>query len=475
MSLFSKLHEMVKGYRTVCVAIIGGKKSGKTVLLTALANHLRKHDPKELDLGGWTVAYDASASVALDMHKVHPFDYQGTRDALTRGNWPSKTTEPSMSAMRLKLKKDGKEENVLLELMDLPGERVADFPMINQSYKEWCCWMERAMAGTGRISDSYRKYLDRVRSLGFGDENALKDAYRDFLGEEYEAHSVLITPSTVKLELNGTQHGGYERGAFRSSISNTPIGLGGNEFIPLPGECFDEGSPWQPLAMKYSKTYDYYKKVILDSAAKWLAGATKLFYLVDMLSLLESMLSVDEKGCVTVDPTAGEHEKAFADATIAVLCPRKPDGALGRLGDWFKKFMWRSGVNSLYVVATKSDLILRDQRDNLRVLTSKFMGDALDILDANVKTAVVSCAAVRSTEDGSVDGRPALRGRKLERAEIRECTWIPSDVPDHIPTAEELKNLLPSYPMCFPYFDPNRFCAPKQLGLDAIVKAMLDL
>jgi len=230
-----------------------------------------------------------------------------------------------------------------------------------------------------------------------------------------------------------------------------------------------------PLVSKYTKAYNRYKNRVLKSAATWMSGATKVFYLVDMLSLLESMVIRDEKDPseMSFNGAAAPQANAFATAILGVLCPQKSDGVFGRFGDWIKK-VWKSSVDTVCVVATKSDLVGKNQRDNLMNLTRRFMGGALNNLDANVKRSVVTCAAVRTTEDREKDGEQVLRGR-LGLNKHEETDWHPCDIPDRMPTADELVRLNPYWHNTFPYFDANRYCAPRHLQLDSIVRTIFDL
>ena len=44
-SIYRRIWEAISGEERIRVAVLGSKGSGKTVFLTALANHLLNHDP----------------------------------------------------------------------------------------------------------------------------------------------------------------------------------------------------------------------------------------------------------------------------------------------------------------------------------------------------------------------------------------------------------------------------------------------
>lgn len=462
------------GVRTVRIAVIGSKGSGKTVFLTALANHLQAHNPKIFPLDGLRVRWDRGAVSGNTLDGLKLFDYGDAKSCLTRGEWPRKTTEATLLALRLMLKDaDDAQEEIQLEILDVPGERVADFPMMGRNYEEWCGWMEDNLAGPNGTSMAYRDYLRKVESAGAGDEQALLRAYRDFLAHEY-AHFKGITPSTVKLGLDGSQHGGSAEN-FRAEIEDAAIGFTERdgeacEFIPLPKTCFAGGSSFRALAGKYAKAYAGYSRRVVEPMANWLGGAQKLFYLVDVLSLLQS------------GPEAWDTEKEYADAALTTLCP----GRLGfarRVWRWATGVLWRTHINSVCVVATKSDLVFSTaNRDNMVALAEEFLGATLDFIDPGVKTSILSCAAVCSTSEVLVGGERCLKGM-LPSGDGAGMTlalqnWIPSDVPAAKPSSSAEWNAMIAqgrfnYQFAFPGFDASQSCPPPHLGLNTIVREML--
>ena len=469
--------DTARGYRTVRVALIGSKGSGKTVFLTSLANHLRDHRPMEFPLGGRIVTWDKYAISDDTLHDLPMFDYAEARGFLSRGEWPRKTTESSILALRLLVEdKDGKQEFVQLEVVDVPGERIADFAMKGRSYREWCRWMQGEAANS-----SYSTYLSEVEKIGktgqVGDAEVevVFKAYRDFIGREYESFAPCITPSTVKLGINGERRGGRSPKEFRAAIDSVPIGFTDDngvtwQFAPLPEKCFVRGSPWNQVTRRFEKAYDKYVRQIVCPVVDWMAGAEKLFYLVDMLSLLEA----GAKAC--------DSERQYGEAAISALCPRRGN-VFERIGKWASGFLWKTRVNTMYVVATKADCVWSQaNRDNLVVLVDSLLGRSLKFIDKRqVKTDIISCAAVCSTKERT-DGISGLQGKipppDNPGGPVQILKWKPSDVPSVLPsTSEEWKAKIDggefNYPFAFPWFDEARICPPKQLNLDVLAEAML--
>ena len=126
--------------RTVRVAVVGGKDCGKTVFLAALASHLRHHRKSEFSLRGGTlqVHWERGAIVGDKLDGLPLFDYKSARWRLSHGQWPEKTKDTTVLALRLLLEdsESKTQEHVQLEVLDLPGERVADFSMMGRSASE---------------------------------------------------------------------------------------------------------------------------------------------------------------------------------------------------------------------------------------------------------------------------------------------------------------------------------------------------
>ena len=457
--------DAINGYRTIRVAVMGSKASGKTVFLTTLANHLRDHHPTEFPLGGRIVTWDKYAITGDTLHGLPLFNYEEARGLLSKGEWPRKTTESSILAMRLLVEdKDGKQENVQLEVVDIPGERIADFAMKGRTYREWCRWMQKESAIA-----AYRTYLEAVEKIGQNDTEALFNAYRDFIAQEYASYAPCITPSTVKLGIDGGKRGGSPE-EFRSEIGSVPIGFTDNggktwEFIPLPERCFMKDSPWNELTRRFEKAYKQYVKRVVKPVVDWLEGAGKLFYLVDVLSLLQS----GAKAC--------DSERQYGEAAIGALCPRKGN-IFNRMGKWAFGFLWKTHVNAVYVVATKADCVWsQTNRDNLVLLADALLGRSLKFLDRKrVKSDILSCAAVCSTKERA-DGQSGLQGKlsapegQAEAAEV--LNWRPSDVPSTFPrTSQEWDSRIANgefnYQFAFPWFDEAQICPPRQINLDIL-------
>ena len=480
MSLNKTIETLWNGHRTVRVALMGTQNSGKTVFLTAIANHLRNHSPDNFNLGGIRVGC-RGVPASPGRGDFPRFDATTARQAFARGEWPAKTTEPSLLALSLTLADTGtgKREDVLLEILDIPGERIADFPMMGRNYREWCSWLQTAWNGPDDAIDTYRRYLDRVQGVDPGGRDAVRSAlfaaYRDFLAESYANHAAHVSPSTVKLEWDGTPHGGPSKEAFLDAIRDVPLGIRAadgrvREFVPLPCDAFDRKSPWRPLAGEFSKAYDIYAKKVVRPLERWLHGATTLVYLVDVLTLLKS------------GPQAWFAEKSYGEAAIRMLCPRRGGNLIKRWGTRLWGLLVQTEIRRVRIVAGKADLVLAGDRDNLGKLAEDLFGNVLDASDARASV----CAAVSSTEQVTVDQEgtpvPALRG-KVDSAFVPAGSgdtqiWFPSPVPPSPPATaclwqSRIDEGAFNYPSTFPVFNPYVGIPPEHLGLNSLVRDIL--
>ena len=74
------------------VAFVGLLSAGKSVLLTAIINHLRNHDPDVVPLGATRGALSLLREELLD-GGIKAFPYTQNRDLLGNGRWIAKTLE----------------------------------------------------------------------------------------------------------------------------------------------------------------------------------------------------------------------------------------------------------------------------------------------------------------------------------------------------------------------------------------------
>ena len=463
-SIYRTIWETISGEERIRVAVLGSKGSGKTVFLTSLANHLLNHDPARCPLNGWTVTpaeSDLAAGVASDGIPLYP--YADARKCLAEGRWPRKTKDWSVLRLALRLRNGKRRRDVRLEVLDLPGERVADFPMLGRSYREWCEWMGHAFGGVFGSSDPYKAYCAAAASATELPE--LFAAYRRFLADEYAACSLSLTPSTVKLGQDAVSRTGGSAAEFLANIADVPIGLDAErQFVPLPPDCFKPDAPCRQWLKPFERSYNAYRRAVVSPIGDWLQDVNQLFYFVDVLGLLQR------------GPDVYNAEKAFGAQALHMFA--RPDSAnsLVRGLQWLLDTFLRTHVDGATIVATKADLVLSEEnRSRLKNLARRMFGAALLNLGLDERHLdVLSCAAVRTTDEYL---REKVLGARLDGASDAVTTYRAADVPDDWPDSATwgIGDARFDFQPTFPRFDRREDCAPPHLGLQDILVRMLSL
>ena len=208
MSIRRILKEGLTRGTSIKVVVIGAKGSGKTSLLTSLYSNLKQGDISLFNLDPWYVTHfeDCSADIPAGIKK---FDIEGARCSLKSGSYPESTADWSVLKMRvfLKHRESKKEKIVNLEILDLPGERVADFIMVNKetkkplSFKEWSI----SVYDSYERSEELRQYMSRLSTMDVSVKNDsdILSNYKDFLASLYSKKSIFFAPSTVRLDERG--------------------------------------------------------------------------------------------------------------------------------------------------------------------------------------------------------------------------------------------------------------------------------
>ena len=290
MKILANCMDILKKRRhRVRIAVLGSRNSGKTVFLTALASNLLNHRKGNgFDLGGWE-AFVENGFAPSAKEDIAVFPYEQYREGFAKENpeWPEKTT-CEMSVLRLPLvfrkkvrKGKFKSESMLIELLDIPGERIADLTMANRTYHEWCKWMSDKFGSSYRANGPYyRDYLKKAESCRTKDE--LFGLFKAYLLNEHRRYSPWIVPSVVKLTKEG------KATQFEQELTIRELGLTSEaQFVPVPIEWFDPSHEKRAWTKEFATAFDKYKEAIVDPISDWLNEADELVYLVDVLNILK--------------------------------------------------------------------------------------------------------------------------------------------------------------------------------------------
>ena len=443
-SLGRWLSETVWGRRTIRIVVLGSANCGKTVFLTALASHLRHHNPESFRLNGWEAFWDESSEKRDARFAAFPFaEYlKGFQKPIPE--FPEKTTaEMSLLRLPLVLKKGKTEHAVTLELADLPGERVTDLVMARKNYREWCAWMESVFVSE-RASESYRRYLAKAGTAAT--EAELFAAYKEHLVSELDHFSPWITPSIVKL-MNGSAKG------FRTEIAERLLGVdASSQFVPLPMVAFQPESPLNRFVKAFECGYAKYRRQIVTPIADWLSEADELVYLVDVLGILK-------KGVAAYNA-----ESAFGTDVIGMFRRRRSSSLFGSVVD-FLYDLFTTQIEHAFLAATKADIACGEEgHENMCNLANQLFGKSMRNLGVGFETR--ACAAVRAVSDSS---RARLCGDSVDEAEYSQVV-----VPERWPSGGKDWDVGKYwFEDVFPRFGGRCDAVLPQLGLDDLVGAIL--
>jgi predicted YcjX-like family ATPase len=473
------------------VAVIGTYRSGKTVVLTSLLNHLHYHDETKFRLVG-----DGGKVRERDLPRIRkfrtlklpagstPFPYERFRDALVHnGEWPAKTTDSSEFACRFE-RSDWPLRAMELTFIDFPGERVADVAIAaHRTFAEW----SDHLLGHIEAHAEYRRPAADFLALVGGDgkmaDAAVTDAFKLALARFIMEFKPLVTPSVFLLDTDGSQARGTtpEEVASGRRIGVRPGELDGSgasfgfgpddpapaagEFAPLPAAA-RAANP--KLAEAYAARYRAYREQIALPFFARLKGCQRVMVMVDVTTILAG-------GHGMFNDTLKIIEDLFSVLRGKSLLAGALDSFLGD----FLGFS-TGGLEKVAFVAGKLDLIAPVDRgralDLLREMTRRTAGD----LDVPHEWFVTSAIVSTTTPPGASDTARRLvgrllwdpgTGRRLNPADGKQEFPV-SEVPASWPSNWEPETH--RFPSVFPDWPAVVAQAPSHINLDAVTRFLLD-
>ena len=287
------------------VALTGFVRSGKTVLITSLINHLLQHDPDRFRLEKNDTTNDTTkdkmrivnAEVLPHKSEWPPFPYDKYRASLAERppSWPEKTR--SGSSIRLEYDTTRwRFTKARLTLYDLPGERFSDCCMYRTNYKDWSDRQIDLLRYTPDKPRELREFLDYLDSSKVGSdpkEAEIITKYKIALLAMHLRYQQYLSPSTVLIDRDGQliiENG--EKGLSPSEIDPQRLamfaerrtaGLPDGEFAPLPQSIRERNSK---LTAQFEQRYRRYRKSVVAPIFKTLAKCNSLAVLIDITHIL---------------------------------------------------------------------------------------------------------------------------------------------------------------------------------------------
>jgi len=194
--------------RTVRIAVTGLREAGKTVFLTSLINHLLEGSEETLEAFQDEAVTFTARRLPLAAHGS-TFPYYAYLDQLRRERpaWPERTWDISEFRLELTLRNLKRRRTRVLnvELVDYPGERLLDMPLLRSDYAAWSDEVTREAASPPKSSLS-ADWLGRCEALpdgiGAADEAAreLVAAYRDYVSRCRERGLTYVQPAAMVMD-----------------------------------------------------------------------------------------------------------------------------------------------------------------------------------------------------------------------------------------------------------------------------------
>ena len=470
--IYKKVADWLRGEQCLRIVLVGSRYSGKSVFLTSLASQLRDHDEKRCPLNGWSVIAEDCIDGTRKEGDFQSFKYSEARRMLSNGEWPEKTADCSIWRQHVVLKKVLKKSDagktvkkrIYLEVMDLPGERVSDLPMIGRSYREWCGWFEDSFGGVSGSSENYNEYVKDLDNCQNADEAIF--AYKKFIAAELAMFALSVTPSIVKLNREGVnlkpEAGNLSlRERYLAALDGMCIGLSKeSQFVPVTLSWLEKHGKTD--ASGFKKAYNSYKREIVNPLADWLSSANQVYYFVDVLGLLSR------------GPEVYNSEKKFGTAVLNLFKHSEPSNSMLRIVSHAVRSFIKTSVDAVYVVAPKIDRVLPDDMGRVEGLAKNMFGKVLDSLEV-MQSGVYCCSAVRTTEVVEKGSSYLLQGRVIDRDGMEKmCQYKPAPIPTDWPEGDkwQIRN---QWPETFPKFDKREDKAPDQHGLDELIAKILAL
>lgn len=454
------------------VAVCGMQNSGKTVFITSLADHILNHNPSR-DVSDDNRRFDLGAYVVVDadVEDIHPpddaignFDFRTFRNSFANDAWPEKTARTTEIALDFTLENVknphclipvagsmAKRRDVRLRILDIPGERLADFIMDGRDFAEW----SDALLGNGRNRrrhlDAYRDGAETAVGQSDGDaaETVLLSEYRKALDAARGVFDRFVTPSVYRVPLDG------------SVDSPRLAGLPDKEFAPMTASLRKR---FPALAKKFARHYDAYRDLVVAPIVDWMKTADKALFLLDVFS------------CLNGGSQAYNSALAETNAALDVFASK---GTLGdmqeSIGYLFTRFQLPMDPKNIRIVVTKMDLADDVGKENLKALAQQMFGTkAQSVTGVDSPDKVfLACAAVVTDESGGSEAKKRLYpGIPGGRSDARPGDGIPRTIPKKLDEWYRCFVLKDKNP---PFFNLREDLPPRHAGLDEIARFVLGI
>ncbi len=406
------LTTMLFTHKKIKLGVTGFSRTGKTVFIGSLVQALLTADCWAGRCGQGPLAQFTPfelgqfqcASIRDDVHADLPqFPFRKVRDCLTgkQAVWPEPTEAISHLVLDIDYHHKGRlwdsDATLQLELIDYPGEWLADLPMLAQNYANWSdTLLQRARKGQrAEWSAAYFAALETMTS------HHDDEAYLEQLADLWRAY-------LQQAAANGLVYNQPGRLLRPGEMLHSPV----LRLVPLP-KSLRKGKLGQKLKSRFA---EYHSKVIKPFYSRYFATIDRQIVLVDVLRTLQL------------------GEDAYTELMDALKLVLKAFRySKGHFYDW----LTRHHTTHVLFAATKADHVTRGDRANLERMLRKMIRQIDD--DNQFKSSVkhfemMEIAALKAVEDRmtvKAPKREILFGRPVNANEAAayDPGVLPLDVP----------------------------------------------
>ncbi|OHU87444.1 MULTISPECIES: YcjX family protein [Pseudoalteromonas] len=402
--------------RHVKLAVTGFSGSGKTAFITALVKHLTSQANKQ-NLPFFDVVREqrliAAKQVPQRALDIPTFDYQSAISCLLADEprWPPSTERINTLTLAIKFEtKHGLKQHLsgistlYLELIDYPGEWLADLPMMSQDYQTW----SEAMLALLK-ADAYKPYSEEFLSLlaNFDSAEQVDEQALKTLAQSYQQVLTALKKNTHLAQL---QPG---RMLIPGDLAGAPILL----FFPVDAQAQGgDNSQYQQLKARFEA---YKQQVVTPFYKQHFCQFDRQLVLVDALSALND------------GPDTLAEQKEAIGHVMQVFNYGK-SGLLKRL--FYPK------IDKVLFAANKCDHVSPSQQADIALLLNDMLGaHSNDLRFAGVAVDTMAISSVQSTQVKRVQEN----GQSLEcvygkvLAEDGWTTYLPPQPPNHCLSAQQ--------------------------------------
>jgi len=390
---------------TVRLGVTGLSGAGKTVFITALvASLLRRGRMLEFEPETEGRVLAAMLSPQPDP-SVPRFAYEAHLAALTARTprWPSSTRTVSQLRLSFRFRPTGYlggltgSGRLHLDIVDYPGEWLADLSLIDTDYDSWAAEALRTAEAPGRRAQAepWLSALAAADPAAPHDEptaEALAKAYTGYLSACRKSGLAALSPGRFLLP-----------GELEGSPALT--------FAPLPRPM---NTARTTLYGEMRRRYDAYRWVVV-----------KPFFQDHFAALDRQVVLVDVLGALAAGPRALGDLTDGMEATLAAF----RHGA----SSWLDRILGARRIDRLLFVASKADHLHHQQHAALTHLVQAILAEAADrAAFRGAEIRAMAIAAVRATVEQEISRNgetlALVRGRRLDTG--REVAVHPGTLPD---------------------------------------------